>query len=169
MQLVEAIRGRPEAPNTLLGSPEQPNENGYGRRPLLHRLAGAVFHRTTGIIAHFELNGGVLDVESLAESMIDVFQNAAAFGRGNIENGHMAGQRVEVAAEAPDMQIVDTANAGNDLNGIANVGQGKIVRRAFQQDIQRLAHDRQRRPEDEYRNEKRQQWIDPLDSGEGDG
>ena len=84
-----------------------------------------------------------MNVKTIAQSMIDIGQNAAAFRRRNIENGDMAGERVEVRAKAPDMQIVDAADAGNNLHGIANVGERKIVRRSFQQDIEGFAHDGQ--------------------------
>src|ERR1019366_6325287 len=65
-----------------------------------------------------KLDGGVMDVEAFAHLLADQAQNSLALGRGHIGDGHVAGERVGIAADAPHVQIVyivHTRNGANDL------------------------------------------------------
>ena len=54
----------------------------------------------------FKLDGGVMDLEALTEHGANCYQNAGAGGGRHVGNGHVAGERMGVAADAPHMQIV---------------------------------------------------------------
>ena len=92
-------------------------------------LAGAAGHIFNGrhtaieLVAAdvLELDGGVADLEVLAEQLVELDQNAGACRRWNIGDGHVAGERARLRAEAPDVQIVyvddalDGFHAGADF------------------------------------------------------
>jgi len=63
--------------------------------------AGHLFHGNHAAVELFaahvlKLNGGVADVKSLPEHVVELYQNAGALRRWNVGNGHMAGQRAGV-------------------------------------------------------------------------
>src|ERR1035437_293160 len=66
-----------------------------------------------------KLDGGVMDVEASAHLFANQAQNSLARGRGHVGDGHMAGERVGVAADAPHVQIVyivHSRNGADDLH-----------------------------------------------------
>jgi len=93
-----------------------------------------------------KLDCRVLNVELAAQSPIDFFENPRAFGWRNISDRHMAGQRMRLRSETPDMQIVNVFNTLDFLEHRSDLVQGKPSRCSFEQDIQRFFHDANRRP-----------------------
>jgi len=55
----------------------------------------------------FELDGGVVDMESATENAVYVSQNRIAFRRRHIFDQHVATQRVRLRSQAPDVQIMN--------------------------------------------------------------
>ena len=66
------------------------------------------YDATVGDVADgmFELNGGVVNLKSGDQHLPDIAQYALTGGGRNIGNADMAGERVGVGADAPDVQIM---------------------------------------------------------------
>ncbi len=58
-----------------------------------------------------ELNGGVRDAELRCGFLLDGGQYALAFVQVHVRNAGMKTESIMIAAEAPDMEIVDFVNA----------------------------------------------------------
>ncbi len=67
-----------------------------------------------------ELDGGVGDLEAIAEGAVDAVEDGAALGHGHLGDGDVAGQGVRAGAEAPDVEVVDVEDAGDRLHGLAD-------------------------------------------------
>ena len=93
-----------------------------------------------------KLDGGVGDVEAVAQGRVDGIEDGSGAGDGHFGDGDMAGEGVRCRAERPDMQVVDVEDAGDGVDGGANVGERECARRAFEQDVERLANDGCGRP-----------------------
>ena len=63
-----------------------------------------------------------------------------------VVGGDVAGEGVKIRAQTPDMQVVDIVYAVDSGEGLANFDEGEAAGRALQQDVEGLAHDRDRRP-----------------------
>jgi len=128
----------------------------------LGRRAAAV---DCGAVGDFELDGGVVDAEVVAELVIDALEKSLAFTEVHFDDLHVAGESMGLGAEAPDMQVVDVDDAGDLFHGRANVGEVEAARRSFEQDVQGLADDTDRAPEDHGGDDEREQGVDPLQAG----
>src|SRR6185312_10363431 len=129
----------------------------------LRRGAAAI---DRGAVGDFELDGGVIDAEVVAQLMIDALQQSFAFTEVHLDNLHVAGEGMGLRAEAPDMKVVNIDDAGNLFHGSANVREVEIAGRAFEEDVQGLADDADGTPEDHRGDDEREQRIDPLQAGE---
>ena len=58
-----------------------------------------------------KLNRRVSNVKARMQRRLDLLQNTIALRRRNIGNRHMAGQRVRLRSQAPDVQIMHILNA----------------------------------------------------------
>src|ERR1019366_937746 len=67
-----------------------------------------------------KLDRGVMDVEAFAHLLAYQTQNSLALRRGHVGDGHMAGERVGVAADAPHVQIVHIVHPRNGANDLIN-------------------------------------------------
>ena len=93
-----------------------------------------------GIADHvLELDGGVVDVELFPQLRLYPAKNGLAFRRRDIGDSDMAGERVAVAADGPDMQVVDIVHSRNAGDFPGQSFQVKPLGRALQQNVQRLA------------------------------
>jgi hypothetical protein len=72
--------------------------------------------------ADLELDGGVGDVEAVAEGAVDGVEDAGAVGDGHLRDEDVAGEGVGGGAEGPDMEVVDVENAGDSGERGADVG-----------------------------------------------
>lgn len=71
----------------------------------------------------FELNGGVVNRETIAKDRINAAQDGIA-GRGrHVLNKDMAAQRMRFRPEAPDVEIVNVDHAGNTTELMHNVSE----------------------------------------------
>jgi len=68
----------------------------------------------------FELDGGVGDLEAVAEGAVDAAEDGAALGHGHLGDGDVAGEGVGVRAEAPDVEVMDVEDTGDGLHGVAD-------------------------------------------------
>lgn len=104
------------------------------------------FHRHDAAVRDFaddvlELERGVVDAEAVAQNRIDAVEDAIALRRRDVGNGDMAGERVGVGAEAPDVKIVDVHNAFDGGEGGADIDEGKAAGSPFEEDVQRFTDD----------------------------
>src|SRR5208337_5511936 len=81
----------------------------------------------------------------------------------------MAGQRMSIATDAPDMQVVHLVYALDPANDFLDARQLHATGRALQQDIEALADDADRGPQDHDADPDGKGRIDPALSGEHDG
>jgi hypothetical protein len=118
--------------------------------------------------ADLELDGGVGDVEAVAQGAVDAFEDLGALGDGHLGDGDMAGQGVGGGAERPAVEVVDIEHAGNLAEGGADVGQRDGGGGAFEQDVERLADDGDRGPQDHAGDDEGEDGVDPHLAGEED-
>ena len=59
----------------------------------------------------FKLNRRMRDMKAIAQSTVDPCQNVSAFGHRHLGDRYVAGERMRLRAQAPDMQIVDVEHA----------------------------------------------------------
>ena len=119
-----------------------------GGRPRHTLMLVSVFfnHRNHAAVRHFadhvlELDGGVVDVEVLAQHLFHIAQNAFTDRRRNIGDGDMAGERSRFRSDAPHVQIVNIIHALNPAHRGFHPLQLDATRRAFQQDVQGFTND----------------------------
>src|ERR1700733_11872950 len=99
-------------------------------------------------VCDLKLDGGVSDLEAVPQGAFDIRQNIAALGHRHFSDGDVACEGVRLRTEAPDMEIVHVENAVDRRHGLTDLSEFEVARRAFEQNIQRLANDADRAPED---------------------
>ena len=78
--------------------------------------------------ADLELDGGVGDVEAVAQGAVDGVQDAGALRERHLRDGDVAGERVGGGAERPDVEVVDVEDAGDGGERGADVGELETAR-----------------------------------------
>ena len=76
---------------------------------------------------------------------------------------------MSVAANAPDVEVVDIVDAGDGTNGGFDALQFHAPGGAFEQDVEALANDPDGRPQDHDADSDGEGGIDPAMAGERDG
>lgn len=92
------------------------------------------------------LNGGVVDVKAICQGAFDTVKDAAALGQEHLVDSDVAGERVRVGAQAPDMKIVHVEHTRDGLHGEPHLGEIDGMGGAFEKDIEGLANDSHRAP-----------------------
>src|SRR6185369_17809549 len=88
-----------------------------------------------------ELNGGMRDVELVAEAVLRFAEDGFAFRRRNVFDGDVASKSGGLAANAPDMQIVHVLDAVDVENRLGDKVIVHSTGSAFKENVERLAHD----------------------------
>src|SRR3954470_8059986 len=96
-----------------------------------------------------ELDGGVVDVEVVGESAADLLHDLVAFGKRDVGDGDVRGKRVGVGANAPDVQVVDAADAADVFEVPDDVLGMHAGGHALEKNVEGLAQDAERGPQDE--------------------
>lgn len=117
----------------------------------------------------FELDGGVGDVELVAEGLIEAFEDATAVGHGHVADGDVAGEGVRAGAEGPDVEVVDVDDAGDGLHGFADGGELEVVGSAFEEDVEGFADDADGGVDDHSGDDEGEDRVYPGLVGEEDG
>src|SRR5690349_13484455 len=118
----------------------------------------------------FELDGGVVNAEVVAQLLFNVAQNALAGGKRNVRDADVAGEGMAVGADAPHVQVVNVVNAFNGSDGGGYLFQFHAEGGAFQQDVETFAGDAEGGPEDESANAKGEGGVNPdIAGGEDSG
>src|SRR5271157_2554972 len=120
-------------------------------RLLLAGAAGASRFRhvdveVAGGVGMLELNRGVMDAEPGGQHVAQALGDELAFGSGYIQNADVAGERLALRAEAPDVHVVHFANALHAEHGGRYLLQVHPLREAFEQNVGRIADDAGCRP-----------------------
>src|SRR6266496_2909167 len=110
---------------------------------LAHRYHAPMRHFAHGML---ELNGRVVDSEVVIQALFHIAQNALAGGRRNVGNRDVTRQRAGFRAKAPDVKIVNIVDALNIANGGFDAIKLHSSRRAFEKNVQGLAHNAEARP-----------------------
>ncbi len=76
----------------------------------------------------FELNGDVINGEAVVEFLADGDENKFAFVHVHIGNARVATERVVIAAERPDVDVVNFLDARNGENGAGDFFHLQILR-----------------------------------------
>ena len=118
--------------------------------------------------ADLELDGGVGDVEAVAQGTVNGVEDRGALGDGHLGDGDVAGERVGGRAERPAVQVVDVEDAGDGCERGANIGQRDGAGRAFEQDIEGFADDGDGTPDNHTGDDEREDWVNPGHPGEQD-
>src|SRR5208337_3811823 len=113
-----------------------------------------------------KLNGGVPDVKALFEHLVKLDQNVGALRRGNVDDGHVAGQCAGVRADAPDVQVVYIDHSLDVPHARANLRERDTAGRSFQENIEGLVDDVHAGPENQRGYEHRKNGVDPVPAGE---
>src|ERR1700733_3449998 len=94
-----------------------------------------------------ELDRGVINAEALMQAAFHIAKNSLTDGGRNVGDGDMAGKRVRLRTNAPDMQVVNVVDAFDRAYGGCDPVQLHSPRSSFEQDIQSLAHNAVSRPQ----------------------
>ena len=78
----------------------------------------AVGYVANGIL---ELDGGVVNVEAGCQHAVHTAQDGFALRGRNVFNIDVAGERVAVRADAPDVYVMNIVHAINGIDGIHDV------------------------------------------------
>src|SRR5271168_2353778 len=102
-----------------------------------------------------KLHGCVVDVEFLFGQRVYFEEDAIALRWRNVVDGYVAGQRMALRTEAPDVKIVDVEDALDGFHSGANLAEREAARGAFEQNIQCFADDVDRTPQDQRGDDDR--------------
>jgi len=94
-----------------------------------------------GAVGDLDLNRRVVDAEVIAELMVDALQNRFALSERHLDDLHVAAESVRLRGQAPDVQVMHVDDAGHTLHRRADLIEVERSRCAFEQNVQRLAHD----------------------------
>src|SRR5262249_10416436 len=94
----------------------------------------------------FELNGRMDDLELAAQPLIYIAEDPLTRGRWDVIDADVAGERVNLRANAPDVQGMHVSHAGDPGNLVCNLVHPEPARHALEKDVQGLANDAKGRP-----------------------
>ena len=87
-------------------------------------------------IGDFYLDGGVVDAKVVAQLMIHAGQDGFAGGEVHLDDLYVAGERVALGAEAPNVQIMYVDHAFDLRHCRPNLAHVQVLRGALEQDVQ---------------------------------
>src|SRR5215475_2991596 len=94
----------------------------------------------------FELNRCMKDFELAAQPLIYIAEDALTCGRWDVIDADVAGERVNLRADTPDVQIMHVSHPGNPGNLVCHLVHPEPARHALEKDVQGLANDAKGRP-----------------------
>src|SRR5208337_3079791 len=102
-------------------------------------------------LAHhvFQLDRRMVDAKPLAEFFVDLAENGVALRRRHVRNLDVCREGVILRSDAPQMQVVHVADAGNRPHRGLYCFQVDAARGALEQNVQRLADDAYARPQNQ--------------------
>lgn len=125
--------------------------------------------RTRNRAAHvLELNGGVVEVEAIAQHPVEATKNAIALRRRHVLDEDMTTESVRTRAQTPDVQIVNIKHAIDVAHGDDDIIEADAARKSLKEDIQRFTNDVPCGPDDQESNGDREDRVDLNPAGEAD-
>jgi len=111
--------------------------------------------RNHAAVGHFadhvlELDRGMVDAEIAEQTLFHFAQDAFADRRRNVGDRNVTGERVSLRSDAPDVKIVHVIDSADGADGGLDLLQLHAARRAFQKNVERLAHDAEAGPQDQH-------------------
>ena len=108
----------------------------------------------------FDLNGGVGDIVVAGEEFVQVVQDDSAVREGlRFRHDNMTGKKIHAVRDRPGVQVMHGADVGHPAHCQHHIVEVQIFRRAFEQNIGRVAHDFERGIENEQRDEHGDGWV----------
>src|SRR5579872_5607276 len=86
----------------------------------------------------FKLDRGVMNMKFRRQNLIHAAQNGIALRRRNIFDADVAGKRMSVRANAPNVDVVNVIHPGDRLNAGNDPFYGHATGNSFQKDIESL-------------------------------
>jgi len=83
----------------------------------------------------FELDGDVVDGERVVEFLANGGEDGFTFVHVHVGNASVAAHGVVIAAEGPDMNVVNFVDAGNGEDGTSDFFNLQVLRTAFEEDV----------------------------------
>jgi len=125
-------------------------------------------HQLGIALGAFELKGGMADVVFVEQYFIHCLLDKRAFADGNIVGKDVRRERAQTAIDAPHMDVMDAAHAVHGEEVFREMGHIHVMRGIFKQDIERLAQDRPRVPQDEQADQHADERIEEVPAREQD-
>src|SRR5215510_6749343 len=113
-----------------------------------------------------ELNRRMEDFELAAQPLIYIAEDPLTRGRWDVIDADVAGERVNLRADTPDVQVMHVPYPGNPGNLVCYLVHPEPTRHAFEKDVQGLANDAEGRPQNQSSDRKREHWINPVLTGD---
>src|SRR5262249_30502401 len=113
----------------------------------------------------FELDGDVVDGEGVVELKADTAEDGFALVHVHIGDAGVATERIEVAAERPDVYVMHFHHAGHAENRAGNFFHFQILRAAFEQKVPGCAQDADARPQHEQADSEAEERVNPIAAG----
>src|SRR3569833_726927 len=110
-----------------------------------------------------------MDIEVIAQHVIQLHQNTCALGRWDVGDGYVTGEGIALGAEAPVVVVVVVLDVFNGFHAGADVVEFDATGGAFQQDVEGFADNVDAGPEDESSDDEGENRVDPGLAGEEDG
>ena len=137
---------------------------------LLSRL-GHYVAGVGGEAGTFELYGDVVNGEGVVEFLADGDEDGFAFVHVHIGDAGVAAQCVVIAAEGPDVDVVNFLNAGNGEDGARDFFDLDALRAAFEKNVRGSAQDADAGPQNEKADGEAEDRVNPSEASvvNGDG
>src|ERR1700676_3249421 len=102
------------------------------------------------------------NAEIMRQAFLHVSQDALTDRRRNVCDRNMTRKRVTLRADAPDVKIVDFIYSFDRPDGRLDLFQLHTPWRAFEQNVERLAHDAEAGPQNQHADPEGESGINPV-------
>ena len=119
----------------------------------------------------FELDGDVVDGEGVVEFLADGGEDGFAFVHVHVGNAGVAAHSVVIAAEGPDVDVVNFVDAGDGEDGPSDFFNLQVLRTAFEQDVGGVTQNADAGPQNKEADGEAEDRVNPTEAGvmNGDG
>src|SRR6267154_3710787 len=119
----------------------------------------------------FELDGDVVDGERVVEFLADGGEDGFTFVHVHVGDAGVAAHGVVVAAEGPDVNVVNFVDAGDGEDGTSNLFHLQVLRTAFEQDVGGVTQNADAGPQNKEADGEAEDRVNPTEAGvmNGDG
>src|SRR5437870_6116626 len=115
-----------------------------------------------------KLDGGVGDAKFFSEALANISQELFALLHVHVWDANVAGERVQVGAERPDVNVVDLLDARDAQDGVGHFLEHHIPGQAFEQDVSGFFQDTVARPQHQHADGPADGGVHPVCAGRAD-